>query len=375
MAEEMGSTQPTDYQCADCGERIRFNYHHKKGCSRPDKAGREAMTDHLTRSEMLAALERASARWEKRRGEPTCDVYLPGGEPTIADFIAAELRREPVAATCKVGNPPWDNLLCGNLLPCQLHPAPKDTVDRCGYGGGQTDPGCTNPKPCPQHARGGAFDDEPDPAPVPRGHCGRCDRCENPRPCSDQKDCKYRSLQQLRTHCAGCGAPYQEEAAQGVAFTRPGPPQPTTWTDEEVERIVEDEMRQPPDPTRVVKPSPRAEVERLRARVSELESAHESAPAAIGWNVLEYAPPGALRLTLKQRDDISHELQARARRIAELKMALGDDAGWFDRARAAEQDRAAMRAARDRALAVLDDERGPHVGLVSIARVREALKL
>jgi hypothetical protein len=47
----------------------------------------------------------------------------------------------------------------------------------------------------------------------------------------------------------------------------------------------------------------------------------------------------------------------------------------LDELRLAETDCDAMRAARDRALAVLDDEQGPHVGLVSIARVREALKL
>jgi hypothetical protein len=154
-----------------------------------------------------------------------------------------------------------------------------------------------------------------------------------------------------------------------------------------------------------------------------LESAHESAPAAIGWNVLEYAPPGALRLTLKQRDDISRELQARAQRIADLKFALGDGAGWFDRARAAEKERDglraeveqaredmrigagecrvplpepgtdmarllsanvllraerdALRAARDRALAVLDarEREGGRPDFISIASAREALKL
>lgn len=35
---------------------------------------------------------------------------------------------------------------------------------------------------------------------------------------------------------------------------------------------------------------------------------HHAAPAAIGWNVIEYAPPGPVCLTTAQREDIRREL-------------------------------------------------------------------
>jgi hypothetical protein len=47
---------------------------------------------------------------------------------------------------------------------------------------------------------------------------------------------------------------------------------------------------------------------------------HEAAPAAIGWNVIEYAPPGAVTLSAAQRDDIRREL-ARVQRIEAEKLA------------------------------------------------------
>lgn len=36
---------------------------------------------------------------------------------------------------------------------------------------------------------------------------------------------------------------------------------------------------------------------------------HEAAPAAIGWNVIEYAPPGPVVLTAAQREDIRRALR------------------------------------------------------------------
>lgn len=45
------------------------------------------------------------------------------------------------------------------------------------------------------------------PKPVPRGHCGRCDRCELPKSqCIGHFGDSYKPP---RTHCAGCGAPYK----------------------------------------------------------------------------------------------------------------------------------------------------------------------
>lgn len=61
-------------------------------------------------------------------------------------------------------------------------------------------------------------------APVPRGHCDRCDRCgwplepENKAACH-VGDCSQRPCPARRDVCAGCGAPFEEEKPA------PGPPQ------------------------------------------------------------------------------------------------------------------------------------------------------
>jgi hypothetical protein len=57
--------------------------------------------------------------------------------------------------------------------------------------------------------------------PVPRGHCGRCDRCGWPLStdrggCRDD-DCSLRPLPPPRNSCAGCNAPYVDTAAPLVA--------------------------------------------------------------------------------------------------------------------------------------------------------------
>lgn len=70
-----------------------------------------------------------------------------------------------------------------------------------------------------------------------------------------------------------------------------------------------------------------------------MKTTKESAPAALGMNVLDYAEPGAVTLTAPQRDDVRREVAALKQRISDLKLALGDNAGWFDRARAAESER------------------------------------
>jgi len=44
---------------------------------------------------------------------------------------------------------------------------------------------------------------------------------------------------------------------------------------------------------------------------------HRAAPAAIGWNVIEYAPPGEVVLTTAQRDDIRRALTRVAKVEAE----------------------------------------------------------
>lgn len=71
---------------------------------------------------------------------------------------------------------------------------------------------------------------------------------------------------------------------------------------------------------------------------------HVAAPAAIGVNVLRFAPLGPVQLTQPQREEILRELDACKRRIADLGLALGDNAGWFDRAMAAERERDAAKA-------------------------------
>jgi hypothetical protein len=50
---------------------------------------------------------------------------------------------------------------------------------------------------------------------VPRGHCGKCDRCGWPLAESAEKgcvlgNCSQRPLLSLRSTCAGCGAPFEE---------------------------------------------------------------------------------------------------------------------------------------------------------------------
>lgn len=45
---------------------------------------------------------------------------------------------------------------------------------------------------------------------------------------------------------------------------------------------------------------------------------HKAAPAAIGWNVIEYAPPGAVTLTAAQREDVRREM-ARAQHVDALR--------------------------------------------------------
>jgi hypothetical protein len=60
------------------------------------------------------------------------------------------------------------------------------------------------------------------PAMVPRGHCNRCDRCgwEFGANCGCWlMNCSMRPMPQPRTHCAGCGAPYE------------GAPVPVDWKD------------------------------------------------------------------------------------------------------------------------------------------------
>ena len=56
--------------------------------------------------------------------------------------------------------------------------------------------------------------------PVPRGHCGRCDRCGWPlaQPGADgcyPGDCSTRPLPRQRETCAGCGAPFEPHTADG----------------------------------------------------------------------------------------------------------------------------------------------------------------
>jgi hypothetical protein len=73
------------------------------------------------------------------------------------------------------------------------------------------------------------------------------------------------------------------------------------------------------------------------------ETVRLAAPAALGWNVIEYGE-GAIGLTSKQRDDVRRHVLALKQRIDDLKLALGDGANWFDRARAAEAERDSLRA-------------------------------
>lgn len=54
--------------------------------------------------------------------------------------------------------------------------------------------------------------------PVPRGHCGRCDRCEWPFGHVGRRGdicrlgyCSERPLPDRSTHCPGCGAPYEAQ--------------------------------------------------------------------------------------------------------------------------------------------------------------------
>jgi hypothetical protein len=82
------------------------------------------------------------------------------------------------------------------------------------------------------------------------------------------------------------------------------------------------------------------ELARLLKRISELESmirlVHVAAPAAIGEHVLQHAPAGPVLLTQPQREELTRVIINSRQRISDLKFAMGDSAGWFDRARVAE---------------------------------------
>jgi hypothetical protein len=67
-------------------------------------------------------------------------------------------------------------------------------------------------------------------------------------------------------------------------------------------------------------------------------------PALSGWSVIEHAPPGPVALTVEQREEVRAEMVKLRQRVDDLKLALGDDAGWFDRAQAAERQRDEARA-------------------------------
>ena len=60
------------------------------------------------------------------------------------------------------------------------------------------------------------FERETPPRAVPRGHCGRCDRCGwplGPGSWCTPENCTRRPRLDLRNTCAGCGAPYEKGPA------------------------------------------------------------------------------------------------------------------------------------------------------------------
>jgi hypothetical protein len=76
-----------------------------------------------------------------------------------------------------------------------------------------------------------------------------------------------------------------------------------------------------------------------QAAAPQAGAAHVAAPAALAENVLMYAPDGPVTLTVPQRAEALRafgDVRALTQRVSDLKFALGDGAGWFDRAMKAE---------------------------------------
>lgn len=82
---------------------------------------------------------------------------------------------------------------------------------------------------CPKHTIEHATRvfEKPPLAPVPRGHCGRCDRCgwefaKMAHGGCIPAGCSMRPLPDERTHCPGCGAPYETSEAGATASANAG---------------------------------------------------------------------------------------------------------------------------------------------------------
>ena len=429
--------------------------------------------DHITRAELLAAL-----RAERLRMAEACEAAIKandaigyhGQRTRDLGRLAAELRREPVATTCDAwvasarGSEPLRAHHCGNPMPCPLHPAPKPLdplADVIGPGARLNTAGPLAPAPKEAHkvvrvtvgALGGAAGRVPlpvghtvsapepvevpsstatsspptcsSPAPVPRGHCGRCDRCGRrlldttgggvagvcfPDYCATQAAAAPGA--KPRTHCAGCGAAYQEEPGQDVPAPGPraeptgaaiafGPVSKWDKLDSdlgcycgETERCIRYRHDRWPA-LHASEAALRAEVERLRgiydsavagrakfrATLKAARDEIKQARAMLYVLIDEHGTDLSLaELIQRAEEDVNAEhdraVQAEGT-IVELRGNAEHDGRAFvverHRAELLQAERDALRAARDRALAVLDA--GHTAAYDLVADVREALKL
>lgn len=165
-------------------------------------------------------------------------AHVDRGAEELLALLAAELRREPPAREVPIAAIPVITREAAGLEPDppvlfvhpSLAPVPRVRITR-------------------REATPIVLDDS-DEAPVPRGHCGRCGYCGEPMHGQPKQhaDCWTKGP---RSHCAGCGAPYEDKAPRcmhrmpaGVAIASPycGNPLPCAAHPSSVERHVAAEV-------------------------------------------------------------------------------------------------------------------------------------